>query len=87
MILFLIGCFVLDRLPDGIRPKEPASNDTAIIIRPEFEPEPTTNRTTFCSVSGAVENGYVKGHFCLSPTTAPAAHRAQNEHFVWVVTP
>ncbi len=87
MMFLLMGCFILDHIPEGIRPKEPASNDTAIVLLPEIEPEPTTNRTTFCAVSGGVENEHLKGHFCLGPSDATLEHRAQNEHFVWVVTP
>lgn len=85
LFLWATGCFVLDSLPEGLRPKEPAKPD--IIILDETEPQPTVNRATFCASSGSVDNEHFRGSFCLAPTDTPVIHRAQNENFVWVVTP
>ena len=87
LIFFVMGCFMLDSLPEGLRPTEPAKPETEIIILDETEPQPTVNRTGFCSAGGGVENEHFTGRFCLSPSDTPIVHRAQNEHFVWVVTP
>ena len=38
-------------------------------------------------INEGVENEHFAGRFCLSPSDTPIVHRAQNEHFVWVVTP